>query len=95
MASISKEFEIEMSDETLINVTVTVTGIHEPDYGADADGNRGIDTWIVDSFNYDADDEVSDELRSELDSRVEELVNGTEWDFESVLDQDEDDFDIF
>lgn len=57
------------------NKTVTLPIVfewfHEPNYGADADGNRGISTWFLDDAFYEIPDN-SDEgvVLSEEDKRI-------------------------
>jgi hypothetical protein len=97
MAEISKEFEIEVNGRT-VNVNVTVEGYFEADYGADADGNRGVGMWFLDGHSYEADEELTGEEKTQVDEKVEELVNDEAWDFEAAsqeADADEDDEEFF
>jgi len=73
---------------------VKVHGIYDTMFGADADGNRGQGRWLVDSHEYDLDDDtfqmLSEEEVTELEERIEELVYEGSWDFEHA-EEDEDD----
>jgi hypothetical protein len=96
MASITREFEIELSDGRTINVSVTVEGEYESDYGADADGNRGVGTWFVSGHSFEADEALTPSEEYEVSEKVDELVSDESWDFDSAEDEySEDDGDLF
>ncbi len=84
MSELSKEFELELKDDRLVNVTITVKGDYESDYGGDADGNRGVGAWFINSHSYEADEELLDQNKLEVDLMVEELVNDEDWDFDEI-----------
>lgn len=84
MAEITKEFEVELKDGRTVNVTVTVEGSHDPDYGADADGNRGVSMWFIEGHSYEADEELNSADKVEVDALVDSLVDDEEWDFDSA-----------
>ena len=95
MATITKEFEeIELSSGKVVNLSITVTGVHESHYGADADGNRGVSKWFIDDWSHEVecDDELNDDESVEAAEKAEELVDETDWDFENASDEDDDDF---
>lgn len=51
--AITKKVGIELADETYLEVEVTARYMRDTNYGADADGNRGMDTgWQVDELDY-------------------------------------------
>lgn len=86
MATILKEREIELSSGKLIVVHLEVDGIYDADFGADADGARAVGRWLVDSHSYefDTEDELTEEEESELVDKVEEIVYESVWDFENA-----------
>jgi len=94
MAEVTREFELELKDGRTVNVTVTVEGSHDPDYGADADGNRGVSMWFIEDHSYEADEELNAEEKKEVDALVDSLVDEEEWDFDSADEDDDYEFDI-
>ena len=63
MRRLPKDFECELEIEfkdVLFNVLCTVIMVHDPDYGADADGNRGIAVWFLDDIDYDIPASITD-----------------------------------
>ena len=97
MSTITREYEeIELSSGKIVNISVSVSGIHEANYGADIDGNRGVSRWFIDDFEFEAsceDGELDDAEQAEVAEKVEELVFDDDWDFEGEakeLDSDED-----
>lgn len=95
MPATSKEFSIELGDRT-VTVLVDASGYFEPNYGSDADGNRGIPAWFLDDFEYDIPDDDDDgESLSETDklqveSQLNTLLESHDWD---VDESDEDEVD--
>lgn len=99
MSTVSKDFEeVELPSGKVVNLTITVTGTHEANYGADADGNRGVSKWLIDSFTHEVtsdEDELDHEDHDQIAEKVEEMVYEEDWDFEAADDEDEDDEDEF
>ena len=99
MATCTKETEIEFSDDgqgecKVVDVTIEVEGYLDPDFGSDADGNRGEPTWFVDGWTaeYDKDGLTEKEIL-EINEKVEEIVLEESWDFEAAKDDaDADDY---
>lgn len=91
MATCTKEVEIELSTEKVVDVTLKVEGCYDPSYGADADGNRGEATWFVDNWDdseYETEGLTEKEI-SELKDKIEELVLEESWDFGTAKDDEE------
>jgi len=99
MPTIIKDMSIELSTGTTIDVEITVEGVYDGMFGADADGNRGVGRWMVDnhSYMYMVSDNVSltSEEDDELDEKIEEIVYEGDWDFEAASDEDDEDADLF
>jgi len=89
MASVFREFEIELEDGRLLNVGVTVEADHEANYGADYDGNRGVSEWFISDHSWECDEELSESEKSEVDKQVEDLVNEESWDFDTAQHEEE------
>ena len=47
-------------DELPVTVDIVVYGVYESNYGADADGNRGINAWFVEDYEYTIPDASDD-----------------------------------
>lgn len=96
MVILTKNETIELSSGRSIDVEITIEAHNESDYGADADGNRGINTWFIEghSCKYDDDIELTEEEVSELEDKLENIVYENDaWDFDSASEKDEDDYD--
>jgi hypothetical protein len=91
MADVTKEFEIELDNGNVVNVSITVEGDYEANYGADADGNRGVGMWFISDHSYEIldDSELSDSETAELAEKVEEKVSDEDWDFDTAQDDEE------
>lgn len=89
MKTCSKDLDIELDDGTEISCTVHVTGTLDENYGADADGNRGVSRWIVESHEVEHTEDLTEEQQSELDDKIEVKVDETDWDFDNAGDQDD------
>ena len=94
MAKCTKEVEIEFGqdddgDPKIIDATITVEGLHDPHYGADADGKRGEAVWIVESHTveFDEDGLTAKEI-DQIKEKAEEMALEESWDFDSA-DEDE------
>ncbi len=87
----TKEYTVELSNGKSVTAEVLFMGVYDRNYGADADGNRGMGMWMDDGFNFDTpttdDDghELSEEEQAEADSLLEAEAND-----ESDLDYEED-----
>ena len=96
MAKVTKEFEeIELSSGKTVTLEITVTGVYDARYGADADGNRGVGTWLIEDASYEthSDDDLDDDDKAEIESRVESIVDSEDWDFDNASEEDEEDLD--
>jgi len=75
------EFELE---EALLTIRVEYEYEYESDYGADADGNRGVPLWTASMTNWDAFDEdsntVSHLLWPSLMKEIEEQIETNQQD---------------
>lgn len=91
MASVTKEFEVELDDSNVVNVSVTVEGDYESNYGADADGRGGTGMWFISDHSYEVIDgtDLSEEESAELAAKVSDLVDDEEWDFDSASEPDD------
>lgn len=54
------------------SITVKATWIYDANYGADADGKRGIPCWFLDDVEYEGDEALNDEICAIVET----------WDFE-------------
>lgn len=45
---LKKEFTVELGDDKTVTAEMNATFIYDANYGADADGNRGMGVWFVD-----------------------------------------------
>lgn len=84
-------------DELPVTVDIVVYGVYESDYGADADGNRGISAWFIEDYEYMIPD-VSDDgtqletvQKEKLKLVVQNLIENHDWDFEEACDSARDD----
>jgi hypothetical protein len=87
MAKITKQFdEIELLSGKVVNLSITVTGEHETNHGADAAGAKGMGIWLKESWSHkvDCDDELEDADLEEISDKVEELVQSESWDFDDA-----------
>lgn len=89
MKTCSKDFEIELSDGTIVEGTLYVEGFLDENFGADADGNRGHSIWLTDSWKAEHNEELTEEQKAEFDREVEEIVFSEAWDFENAGDQND------
>jgi hypothetical protein len=64
----AKEFELESGRE--VEVEINLNLINDPNYGADADGNRGIYTRILDDYDFVCREELPGDQMRELDGLV-------------------------
>lgn len=89
MAEIQKDFTIVTDSNKIATIEVLAHGYYESDYGADADGNRGVPTWFLDGFTYDIptafDDGslLSDDEKTEVKAILERETFAADWDFEN------------
>jgi hypothetical protein len=93
MSTINVEREIDLDNGTIVTVELEIEGTFDANYGADADGNRGVGRWLVESHSYEvsSEDELSDDEESEVKEKVEELVYDSDWDFDQAeLDREAD-----
>ena len=88
MATITRCYEeIELESGKVVDITVSVTGIHDAHYGADADGGRGVKRWFIVSLKHEVsceDGELDEKDQAEVFEKIEELVYEDDWDFEEV-----------
>lgn len=92
MVSKTEEITIEL-DDVDVTLEITVTAYLDEDYGADADGNRGVSKWIVDEISYegsdgevysDSGDLLDSDQKKLLDEEISDLVD--DWDFSEGAD---------
>lgn len=97
----SNTFTILSGDtEKFITIEITVTGHLDRNYGADADGNRGVPVWFIEDHDYTVPtlcDDGTTLTQADLEQLEEEVgnwVNNTDWDFdEAYQDAAEEDYD--
>ena len=101
---VEKEISVELKSGKIVTVEVTAIGSYDSNYGADADGNRGMGVWFLDDVEFKipevADDgsglhnlemkEAEDLLNIRLES--EDFEFGSDC-YDGYDDQDEFDFD--
>jgi hypothetical protein len=80
---IKKELVIELPTNKLITLDVTLYIDHDAHYGADADGNRGVDAWFIDDIDYKlpTQDDYGDKLD---DKEVVQLVKYIEKEIDNL-----------
>lgn len=104
MSQITKELTIELDDGREFTIEVTATASYDSNYGADADGNRGMGVWDreddeftipdVDAEGYRLDSVEKEELEKKLNLEIERQ----DWDFSSADEKEyepEDEPDFF
>ena len=95
---LTRGLEVELSDGMPFNVEVTVLGAYDGNYGADADGNRGMPVWFIDdiSFKVPTHDEegklLTKEERQELEEKLLVEVDDVDWEFSEEVDYEPDSF---
>lgn len=90
-------------NEKPVTADIVVYGVYENDYGADADGNRGVAAWFIEDYEYvvpDVDDEghkLSDEEHETLKGMVQDFIENNDWDFaeEHSHNLDDEDYSVF
>src|ERR1035441_8287552 len=50
---ITETLKIELNSGKAFEIEVTVTGVYDAHYGADADGNRGMGAWFLDDLEFE------------------------------------------
>jgi hypothetical protein len=88
---LTKDFTVFISPGRTVTSEVTAELVYEADYGADADGNRGIGVWFVEGLqlSYIGRDD-NEETLDETQRRVAEylLYNKAElYDWEDELNE--------
>jgi len=63
---------LDSGKELLVDVSFRI--IKESDYGADADGNRGITFYEVESFDFNSEG-MSEELEDEVMTKVDDALS--------------------
>jgi hypothetical protein len=88
----TKELTVELESGKTFEIEVTATGVYDSNYGADADGNRGMALWFLDEVAFDlpkTDEDGNiltiDELH-ELDVKLNKLALDEDWEWS--LDND-------
>lgn len=67
-----------------ITIPIEFEWFHEPNYGADADGNRGISTWFLDDAFYEIPEKtdegliLTDEDKRILTGMIEGAIDNSE-----------------
>jgi hypothetical protein len=104
-----RDFCIELRSGKFITATVSATLIHDSNYGADADGNRGVAMTFLEDLSWDAplvdDDgvELSEQEQLEAEDAILKAAEDHCWDedaasaydkYEHYEDTEEDD-DLF
>lgn len=102
MATRNREVTVETYTGKVVTVDVTIKATFDDNYGADADGNRGVGVWEIDETTFkvpDKDDDgalLTQAEKEEVDELVEEEldVNGNNSDdFEEIEREYEGNFD--
>ena len=84
-------------DELPVTVDIVVYGVCESNYGADADGNRGINAWFVEDYEYTIPDASDDGTpletiqKEKLKLIIQDLAENHDWDFDAARDSVRDD----
>lgn len=65
---------IELENGRMVSVDLELVIIYERDFGADADGNRGVACRILDDYDYTCSDDLTADEKKELDKAVKNLV---------------------
>lgn len=66
--------EIELESGKVVEVSITLNIIYDAHYGADADGNRGIPTRILDDYDFVCNSTLTNEEFAELTKKVEKQI---------------------
>lgn len=69
---ITKEFDLSNGRQVL--AYIALNAVYEPNYGADADGNRGMPHRFIDSYDFEVKTELSDKESLELEALVQDYV---------------------
>ncbi len=98
MSQITKELKVELKDGREFTIEVTANAEWDSNYGADADGNRGMGVWErseddytlpeIDSEGYHLDSVETEELETKLQAEIEKQ----DWDFPEDEKEYEPDF---
>lgn len=91
---VTKSLTIELNSGKSFEVDVTAVGLYDSNWGADADGNRGMGVWLLEDLEYDlpdTDDEglrLTNEEMIELATQVELKANDQAWVFSHEDDRE-------
>lgn len=85
----TKDFSVVLPNGKRVTAEVKAVFYYEPNYGSDADGNRGIGMWFFDDMDFPTPilDDEENELSSEEKKEAEELINNAaendDWTFDA------------
>lgn len=74
MKTFNKKVKVELETGKSFEVNVAVQAYKE-NYGADADGNRGVMTWFVHDYEFAMPPDLTEEEVIETDEQVEDKIN--------------------
>lgn len=83
---VERELTLRLSDTRRVTVELKATGVLDSNYGADADGNRGMPVWFIDDVTWDlpdTDDDgntLSESDRKIVDGLLNLKVDDVDWD---------------
>ncbi len=94
-SEITKDLTVELDDGREFIILTTAIGIYDSNYGADADGDRGVGVWIHDDTTFALPEKDSDGYRldsvelEELENKLNEKIDQTDWEFKHPKDEKE------
>jgi hypothetical protein len=93
--TLSKEFTVTLSSGKVVTAEVEATLVHESNYGADVDGNRGISadfvediylTTPIDDPLWECDDNdrpLTEDEKEEAERLILEMAEKDDWEYDS------------
>lgn len=84
---INKDIKVFLAEDRPVTIELKVCGVYDANYGADADGRRGMGVWFLDDFDYnppEKDDNgqvITFQDKKVLEEIVYNEVHNTDWDF--------------
>lgn len=76
--TVTKMVEVELEDET-IEIELTVWAYYDANYGADADGNRGIGVWEVDDYDYEMPEDLNDGEKDMVRTQLHKVIDNLDF----------------
>jgi hypothetical protein len=88
-AEATKQIEFTLATDKTFTISVTAYAIQESNYGADADGNRGICAVFIEDWSYVPPLHLSPAELDELEALVEAEVMDGDFEFNFYRGQDD------